>query len=385
MRAARRVGVLAAWCVIAAATVVAAPSSEAQAADAVGTAGLVVVAIDPGSPAERAGLARGDVLLKADKIQLRQSADLGFYVSRLTVGEMVSLELTRGEERRTLNVELGSRDGRPYLGVTVEGERGWGLGLRPGTGPDLAPGTVPGFRFRMTPDMAGLGMQAEITEVVDGSPASTAGIQVGDTIVALDGEKLAMGHSLQGALSAHAPGDSVALDLLRADGGTETLQVRLGAAPEDASRPYLGVRYRILPVLSEDMMQGITPSSGYYVREVAAGSPAERAGIVEGNVITAVAGRRAQILRPLSDLISLHTPGETVEIGLIDGENERTVSVTLDVHPDEPGRAYLGVVAGGVMGRMRDVPNDEERGRNWLRVPAPNRGRLAPPSLRVAA
>jgi serine protease Do len=66
--------------------------------------------------------------------------------------------------------------------------------------------------------------------VVAGGPAATAGLQEGDIIVAIGGTAIDREHPLDAVLSGYAPGQSVALRILR--GGQErTINVTLGTRP----------------------------------------------------------------------------------------------------------------------------------------------------------
>jgi 2-alkenal reductase len=72
---------------------------------------------------------------------------------------------------------------------------------------------------------------ALVSEVQPGQPAAKAGVQNGDIITAVDGQKLGSDVSLRGVLLAHAPGDNVKLEVLR-DGKTLSLDVTLATRPE---------------------------------------------------------------------------------------------------------------------------------------------------------
>ncbi len=70
------------------------------------------------------------------------------------------------------------------------------------------------------------GTGAEISEVIDGSPAEASGLQKGDVITEVDGERVSDGIALIVAIRAHQPGDTVAFTLER--GGAErTISVTL--------------------------------------------------------------------------------------------------------------------------------------------------------------
>ena len=79
------------------------------------------------------------------------------------------------------------------------------------------------------------GEGARVSTVLEGSPAAEAGVQVGDIILAVDGERIVRTAMLRRLIQAHVPGDGVTLLILR-DGGEQTLDVVLGQI-SDAPTP----------------------------------------------------------------------------------------------------------------------------------------------------
>jgi serine protease Do len=67
--------------------------------------------------------------------------------------------------------------------------------------------------------------------VVPGSPADDAGIREGDIIVKVNDQPIDGDHPLDATLSEYAPGDTVAIELLR-DGQSTTVQLTLGTRPD---------------------------------------------------------------------------------------------------------------------------------------------------------
>ena len=83
--------------------------------------------------------------------------------------------------------------------------------------------------------------------------------------------------------------------------------------------------------------------SGAWIREVVPDTPADKAGLREGDLIIAVDGQPVDDEHPLQELIGEHKPGDRVEITYLRGEEEQGVSVRLGEHPDDPEQPYLGV------------------------------------------
>jgi serine protease Do len=100
------------------------------------------------------------------------------------------------------------------------------------------------------------------------------------------------------------------------------------------SRGWIGVQ--IQPVTKEiaDSM-GLKKAAGALVAEPQPDSPAAKAGIQSGDVITAVNGKPVRDARELARMIGAMTPNTTVELGLISGGQEKTVKLTLGTLPSQ--------------------------------------------------
>ena len=86
---------------------------------------------------------------------------------------------------------------------------------------------------------------ALVMAVQDEGPASTAQLQQGDLIIAIDDNEVDGLEGLLEALAGYSPGDEVGLTFDR-KGESTSATVTLGAHPEDETRAYLGVM--IMPV-----------------------------------------------------------------------------------------------------------------------------------------
>jgi len=111
-------------------------------------------------------------------------------------------------------------------------------------------------------------------------------------------------------------------------------------AEELVRHPQLIVRPELFRRGIRLFMQGI---SGAVVLYVEPGSPADEAGLREGDIITAIDGREVDRDHPLDELIRRYEPGDRVEITYWRGDREREVTVRLGEHPDKKGRPYLGI------------------------------------------
>jgi serine protease Do len=116
-------------------------------------------------------------------------------------------------------------------------------------------------------------------------------------------------------------------------------------------RGWLGVQ--IIP-LSEDLARtyGRSDAKGAAITDVTDDSPAEKAGLKEGDVVIGVDGRAVDDNNDLSRYVASKAPGETVRLRVIRDGGERTIAVTLGTFPEQgddeddersSGRAELGM------------------------------------------
>jgi len=174
-------------------------------------AGALVAQVEPGSAADKAGLRTGDVIRAFDGQPIVQSGDLPALVGQAAPGKPATLEIWRNGKREDLRVTLGNASDTPArvaAGDNADKAR-LGLALRP-----LAP-----------EESRAAGLQSGlVVEEVQG-PAARAGVEPGDVIVAVNGNKVDSVEAMKRVI-AHA-GKSVAL-LVQRNGQRLFVPVRIG-------------------------------------------------------------------------------------------------------------------------------------------------------------
>jgi S1-C subfamily serine protease len=317
--------------------------------------GIVISAVVPDGPADEAGVARGDILLQIDGEAVNDVAGLMRVLEQHEAGDEVELTVRHGDEERTLTATLGDRDDVAYLGVV------------PCAG-------IPVSESRVMLHTAEPG--AVIAAVTPDSPADRAGLQAGDVIVAVDEQELTGENNLGDVIASYEPGDTVTLQVERSGEEAREVSVELGEHPDKEGVAYLGVQCspvwpaRVLegewlpfsgphggPFFPGDLSlhtipEGGTSLQGAIVRRVDEDSPAEAAGLRQGDVITAVDDTPVETPGDLADIIAAHEPGDQVTLTVFhpgdeEDEAERQIEVTLAEHPEEEGEAYLGARIGG--------------------------------------
>jgi serine protease Do len=140
-------------------------------------------------------------------------------------------------------------------------------------------------------------MGAVVTQVDPNSPGAKAGIQIGDVITQVNGQKVNDSGELQVYVEQQKPGTKVDLTVLR-NGKTETVPVTLealnasGANSANATEGQGKMRWGLgLGELSPDIRQQLqVPSNvhGAVIEQVRPGSSADNAGLQQGDVILEV-------------------------------------------------------------------------------------------------
>ena len=71
--------------------------------------GAVLVRVDSGTPADRAGLRTGDVITKIGDMDIKNTGDVTNALTQYRPGDKVKVEYVRGNDRRSTEVTLGER------------------------------------------------------------------------------------------------------------------------------------------------------------------------------------------------------------------------------------------------------------------------------------
>jgi S1-C subfamily serine protease len=202
-----------------------------------------------------------------------------------------------------------------------------------------------------------------IVAVGDGTPASEAGLQRGDILLAIDGDMVNTAAELRHVILMRDPGDTLELTVKRGD---EELTLAVTLADQDGY-PLLGVaanvsrdvrlqpqRRRIQGMRGFGRIPGMDwnrgmkefhlgAGDGAAVMEVLEEGPAAASGLVAGDLITAMDETEITGMKDLVEAVSNYSPGDEVEMTVgRDGESVK-LNVTLGAHPDDEEKAFFGI------------------------------------------
>lgn len=210
--------------------------------------------------------------------------------------------------------------------------------------------------------------------IVPDSPAAKAGLKDNDVITEINGQRVEGEAQFRRMIHEIPAGRSAQFTLWR-DGKAQSINVTLGKSedhantwfktaprafsfqlpkiemPEVAPMPGMDWNYGVLAgahprlgIDAEDLSGqfgtyfGAPDGEGVLVREVNSGSPAEKAGVKSGDVITALNGERIRSLGDLREKLAAKREDKTVKLGVLRNKSEMSITVEMPPPPSKTPR-----------------------------------------------
>jgi serine protease Do len=178
--------------------------------------GAIVSDVTASSPAEKAGVKPGDVIVGVDGRKVENNNDLSRYIASRAPGATVKLDVNREGQPKTISVALGTFPDENEKAEDEEGRKGkLGMTLRD-LSPDLAE------RLELPRTTKGV----MVMDVEAGEAAEQAGLQKGDVIVSVNGSSVSDVDSFEAEI-AKAKADGLARLRVRRAGSHLFLVLRL--------------------------------------------------------------------------------------------------------------------------------------------------------------
>ncbi len=183
--------------------------------------GVLVAGVVEGGPADKAGIERGDVVVRVSTKSVDDVSELSSAIAKRKPGEEVTISLVRDGRKLQRKVVLGKREIKKSKDVEIRMPE-------PMPVPD-----VPALRqfklefsrgylgvnvLNLTPELGsyfGTDTGVLVTEVNEGSAAEDAGIKPGDVIKKVEGEPVEDREDLVSILQEKEEGDEITLSILR--------------------------------------------------------------------------------------------------------------------------------------------------------------------------
>jgi serine protease Do len=298
-----------------------------------GETGLLVGGVWDDSPATKAGLKAGDLLIslggKPVNVQFdEQMPDFMSMTTSLETGRPVAAVIKR--DGKMINVSLTPVE-RGEIAPKQEELKEWGL-------------TARNFSFLLAKELKRTNLDGVfVTSVRPGGPAGQAkpSLERGDVLEEINGTPVTSVEDLAERTRRLAEGQADPIPVMvtfeRRSARYLTV-VRVGI--EEEKDPGLEVTKAWLPVETRVVTREIARQlkrpnlKGFYLTRVYEGSTAQKAGLKPGDFILALDGEKLTASGPeneddLESLIRQYDVGKTVDLSILRGTNESKVSVEL--------------------------------------------------------
>jgi len=169
--------------------------------------GVLISDVVKGGPAEKAGLLRGDVILKFDNKEIESAHTLSQVVAETAPDTTVKIDLLRNGKEETISVKIGTMHEEGQKAISPQEKSDWGMMVQ-----------------ELTPQLAQqLGLESGTTGVVisdvnGGSPAAEAGLRPGDLITEVNRTAIRNMNDYQQALNNVKTGENLLLLVKRGSG-----------------------------------------------------------------------------------------------------------------------------------------------------------------------
>ena len=172
--------------------------------------GAVLADVMPGGPADRAGLAVGDLVLSVDGKPIENGRQLNVTLYRKAVGDVVRLEVLRDEQVKTVNVSVAERND-PLARITGLADPRQNVVARLG----ILGVTLDADVAAMLPIVRAKSGVVVVSATAGTFDSDSGGLVPGDVIHAVNGKWIMTLAALRGALEPMKAGDAVVLQIER--------------------------------------------------------------------------------------------------------------------------------------------------------------------------
>jgi serine protease Do len=174
--------------------------------------GVLISDVVKGSPAEKAGLMRGDVILRFEDKEIENAHRLSQLAAATPPDTMAKIDLLRNGKVETISLKVGTMPQEEQKIISPEEKSDWGMMVQELT-PQLAQ------QLGLDPGTSGV----VISNIKDGSPAAEARLRPGDLITEVNRTAVKNLNDYQQALQKLKKGDQLLLLIKRAAGSFYTV------------------------------------------------------------------------------------------------------------------------------------------------------------------
>jgi serine protease Do len=179
---------------------------------------------------------------------------------------------------------------------------------------------------------------AVITEVTDESAAAKAGLKSGDIITKIDTSSITDASSLYKVIAKYKPNDTVSVNYIR-DGKTAKTSAVLKSNTQVKVYNWSNDDYKVHGDFDFDnfsidskprlgaQVQDTEDDKGVKVLDVNDDSPADKAGLKNDDIITAVNGKSITSVTDIKNLLTDVKKGDTIKLSILRNNSAQTIDV----------------------------------------------------------
>jgi serine protease Do len=202
---------------------------------------------------------------------------------------------------------------------------------------------------------------AYVNEVMDNSPADSAGIQEGDVIILFNEKKIFDAEDLMKIVQRTTPGTKATLVTIR-DGQKKTLQLTVGKSKMQKHEMLKHEMFGVMPhvpdvrvilgnhfqglqllTLNEQLGEyfGVPNNEGVLVEEVEHESAAEKAGFKAGDIILRIGKKTIDAVEKVQKELRKYDEGEKVEFEIMRKNAKKSISLEMEEEQDMPQKFFF--------------------------------------------
>jgi serine protease Do len=182
--------------------------------------GALIQEVEPGTPADKAGLKPYDVIVEVNNSPVKDPNDLQFKIADIPPGTKVPIKVIRKGEEKILTVQIAELESEEEQKPAPSPDKDIGILVR-----ELTPNLARRFGYRTEEGLI-------ITEVTRYSEADRKGIEKGDIILEINQRKVKTMKDFESILKQAESGDAIMLLLRRESNGTIQDFIRTLSIPE---------------------------------------------------------------------------------------------------------------------------------------------------------
>ncbi|MCD4817468.1 MAG: PDZ domain-containing protein [Candidatus Cloacimonetes bacterium] len=286
--------------------------------------GVLVKKITEDSPAEKAGIKVGDIVLKLNNEKIYTTDQLRKMIGMFEADETINISIKSGKKTKNIKVKLAKKEEKgkkAFLGVILQ---------------EISPKEFKELNLKEN-------YGVKIEKIVEGEAAEKAGLKEDDILQKIENDKIYTADQVSKMLQNYKPNQKINVLVSRA-GKEKNAQVVLGEQeisnyfnfPEsipgleniyfwktEGDMKWIGITTQ---ELSEQSLKNYKLENGIQITKVIKDSPAEKAGLKANDIITKVDKNAVESIKNIVEAIKEKAVDDEIKFVIKRGEKTKKIS-----------------------------------------------------------